>query len=123
MPSRPLNFLRQQKHQGFDDRRLGFGEILSTTKGWCALGDGGRVNVLGTATSSQEALSRVRDLEPEVVLVDVAMDDSLDTVRAIGEGETESEGRRARRTRHGSGCDRLRGGWRLRLSPTRRNSR
>ena len=50
-----------------------------------ALGHGGRVHVLGTATSSREALSRVRDLQPEVVLVDVAMDEAFDTVRAIGE--------------------------------------
>jgi len=56
-----------------------------------ALGHGGRVNVLGTATSSQEALSRVRDLEPEVVLVDVAMDESLDTVRAIGEARPKAK--------------------------------
>ena len=35
--------------------------------------------------------SRVRDLEPEVVLVDVAMDDSLDTVRAIGEARPKAK--------------------------------
>ena len=52
-----------------------------------ALGHGGRVNVLGTATSSQEALSRVRDLEPEVVLVDVAMDESLTAVKLRREME------------------------------------
>ena len=56
-----------------------------------ALGHGGRVHVLGTATSSQEALSRVRDLQPEVVLVDVAMDDGFDTVRAIDETTPEAK--------------------------------
>jgi two-component system nitrate/nitrite response regulator NarL len=50
-----------------------------------ALGHGGRVQVLGTAAGSQEALSRVRDLQPDVVLVDVAMDDGFDTVRALRE--------------------------------------
>lgn len=68
------------------------GEIPLYREGMvCALGHGGRVNVLGTATSSQEALSRVRDLEPEVVLVDVAMDESLDTVRAIGEARPKAK--------------------------------
>ena len=56
-----------------------------------ALGHGRRVHVLGTATSSQEALSRVRDLEPEVVLVDVAMDEGFDTVRAIGEATPKAK--------------------------------
>jgi two-component system nitrate/nitrite response regulator NarL len=57
----------------------------------CALGHGGRVHVLGTAASSQDALSRVRDLQPEVVLVDVAMDEGFDTVRAIGEATPEAK--------------------------------
>jgi two-component system, NarL family, nitrate/nitrite response regulator NarL len=56
-----------------------------------ALGHGRRVHVLGTATSSQEALSRVRDLKPEVILVDVAMNDGFDTVRAIGEATPEAK--------------------------------
>ena len=50
-----------------------------------ALGQGGRVQVVGTAAGSQEALSRVRDLQPDVVLVDVAMDGGFDTVRALCE--------------------------------------
>lgn len=56
-----------------------------------ALGHGRRVHVLGAATSSEEALSRVRDLQPEVILVDVAMNDGFDTVRAIGEATPEAK--------------------------------
>ncbi len=56
-----------------------------------ALGHGGRVQVVGTAADSQEALSRVRDLQPDVVLVDVAMDEGFDTIRALREARPKAK--------------------------------
>ena len=56
-----------------------------------ALGHGGRVQVVGTAAGSQEALSRGRDLQPDVVLVDVGMDGGFDTVRALCEATPKTK--------------------------------
>jgi two-component system, NarL family, nitrate/nitrite response regulator NarL len=50
-----------------------------------ALALGNSVRVVGTATGLQEALARVKDLQPQVVLVDFALSESHDTVRAISE--------------------------------------
>jgi two-component system, NarL family, nitrate/nitrite response regulator NarL len=49
------------------------------------LARGGGVRVLGTASGSREAVTRARDLQPDVVLVDVTSDTGFETVRAIGQ--------------------------------------
>jgi two-component system nitrate/nitrite response regulator NarL len=49
------------------------------------LARGGGVRVLGTASGSREAVTRARDLQPDVILVDVTSDTGFETVRAIGQ--------------------------------------
>jgi len=49
-----------------------------------ALGGEGPLNVVGGAADKEDALALVRDVRPDVVLIDQAMPESLETVRAIG---------------------------------------
>ena len=50
-----------------------------------SLGDRRELVICGTASGSTEALARVGDLQPDVVLLDVTMHDSLALARAIAE--------------------------------------
>jgi two-component system, NarL family, nitrate/nitrite response regulator NarL len=68
-----------------------------------ALSQGHRVHVLGTASNRDEVLARVRDVPPDIVLIDATMTDAANIVSGvrnhakgvkvvvITEGETEAE--------------------------------
>jgi two-component system, NarL family, nitrate/nitrite response regulator NarL len=48
-----------------------------------ALSNGDHVRVVGTASSREEVLTRVRDVSPDIVLLDATMNDTANIVRAV----------------------------------------
>jgi DNA-binding NarL/FixJ family response regulator len=61
--------------------REGLAQVLSR---------GAHISVVATAARQDEALARLRDLKPDVVLVDMAMPDSLPAVRAVVESAADA---------------------------------